>query len=54
MLVIKDTTGLHRFVASSRPPSPVYKTAMAGIHQAENAASAVMATKVLSEKRLYD
>ena len=28
----------------------VYKTAMEGIHQAENAASAIMATKVLSEQ----
>lgn len=44
--------GLHSFEIQAPPESQgtVYKTAMAGIHQAENAASAVMATKVLSEK----
>ena len=43
---------LHSFEIQSPLGSQgtVYKTAMAGIHQAENAASAVMATKVLSEK----
>lgn len=43
---------LHSFEIQAPPGSQgtVYKTAMAGIHQAENAASAVMATKVLSEK----
>ena len=43
---------LHSFEIKTPPEShgTVYKTAMAGIHQAENAASAIMATKVLSEK----
>ena len=43
---------LHPFEIQAPPGSQgtIYKTAMAGIHQAENAASAVMATKVLSEK----
>ena len=43
---------LHSFEIKAPPEShgTVYKTAMAGIHQAENAASAVMAAKVLSEK----